>query len=486
MTDTPALKIVYRDPAKLKGYTKNARTHSDEQIRQIRRSIDEFSFTNPVLLRDDGVSIGAGHGRVAASLLDPPLKRIPTVIIPGLTEAQWKAYILADNRLPLDAGWDPDLLRSELADLQALDFDLSLTGFDPIEVGEFLRLDGLGDLSAQDGSGADDEFGEEVPIEAWDAAWRMWAGEIADQTEALMAAGSAQHGITPGYALGRFLLARHRGTPYPRLCSLAFHPQQPTTKGASYSVIEGLRRVASGDAQTERLRFACQEKMGLRVLGAPPPFGGARMPQDFPAELARDLINEFASGGCVLDPCHGWGGRLVGFLLSSATLYAGTDPSPMAASGTRAIRDLFLPYAAAPKEAILADAPFEDWDIPAPNATGFDLAITSPPYFNVERYEGSEQSHAKFDTYGAWRDGFYATLIAKTHAALRPGGVFVLQIGSQTFPLLEDGKTIAESVGFSVQDVRETSIARPNDDPSTLEGEVCLILRKPRRVGRKT
>lgn len=133
------LEIVYRDPRPLKGHPKNARTHSEEQVRQIRRSIDEFGFVNPILLRDDSKSIGAGHGRQAASLLDPVLDRVPTITKRGLSDAQWEALILADNKIAANAGWNEDLLRDVLGSLSGIGFDLSLTGFDALELGEMFQ-----------------------------------------------------------------------------------------------------------------------------------------------------------------------------------------------------------------------------------------------------------------------------------------------------------------------------------------------------------
>ena len=127
------LKIVYRDPKALVPYERNARMHSPEQIEQIRASIRTFGFTNPVLLREDGKSIGAGHGRVTAALAEE-IGSIPTIIIPGLTEAQWRAYIIADNKLALNAGWDESLLAFEIGELKGLDFNISLLGFDDGEL----------------------------------------------------------------------------------------------------------------------------------------------------------------------------------------------------------------------------------------------------------------------------------------------------------------------------------------------------------------
>ena len=127
------LEVVYRDPKMLIPYEKNARTHSPEQIEQLRASIREFGFTNPILLRDDGLSIGAGHGRVAAAILES-LDVVPTIIISGLTETQWRAYILADNKLAMNAGWNEELLLLELQEIQALDFNIGTIGFTAFEL----------------------------------------------------------------------------------------------------------------------------------------------------------------------------------------------------------------------------------------------------------------------------------------------------------------------------------------------------------------
>jgi ParB-like chromosome segregation protein Spo0J len=109
-------------------YARNARTHSEQQVSQIANSITEFGFTNPVLIDADN-GIIAGHGRVmAAGKLN--LKTVPCLRLSHLSEAQKRAYILADNQLALNAGWDEELLRLELLDLKGLDFELDLTGFD--------------------------------------------------------------------------------------------------------------------------------------------------------------------------------------------------------------------------------------------------------------------------------------------------------------------------------------------------------------------
>lgn len=118
--------------AQLIPYQNNARTHSKEQINKLRSSIREFGFVNPVII-DREYNVIAGHGRIAAAR-EEGITEVPCVFVDHLTEAQKKAYILADNRMALDAGWDEDLLRVELEALEEMGYDLGLTGFDDKEL----------------------------------------------------------------------------------------------------------------------------------------------------------------------------------------------------------------------------------------------------------------------------------------------------------------------------------------------------------------
>jgi len=129
-------QIEYVETAKLVPYARNSRTHSDEQVAQISASIKEFGFTNPVLIDQEGVII-AGHGRtMAAQRLE--MKEVPCLRLGHLTDAQKKAYVIADNKLALNAGWDDDMLAIELKELNEADFDLSLTGFADDELAALL------------------------------------------------------------------------------------------------------------------------------------------------------------------------------------------------------------------------------------------------------------------------------------------------------------------------------------------------------------
>ena len=125
--------------SKLVPYINNARTHSPEQITKLRSSLREFGFVNPVIIdRDYGII--AGHGRVMAAK-EEGIEEVPCVFVDYLTEAQKKAYIIADNRFAQDAGWDEELLRIEIEALQGMDFDVGLTGFNDDEIADLFTGD---------------------------------------------------------------------------------------------------------------------------------------------------------------------------------------------------------------------------------------------------------------------------------------------------------------------------------------------------------
>ncbi len=126
--------------SKLVPYVNNARTHSPEQLTKLRSSLREFGFINPVII-DRDFNVIAGHGRIAAAK-EEGMEVVPCVFVDYLTEAQKKAYILADNRMALDAGWDEELLRIEIESLQGADFDVSLTGFGEDEIADLFAGDG--------------------------------------------------------------------------------------------------------------------------------------------------------------------------------------------------------------------------------------------------------------------------------------------------------------------------------------------------------
>jgi site-specific DNA-methyltransferase (adenine-specific) len=132
----PKIEVKELSTDSLIPFARNARTHSDEQVKQIAASIREFGFNNPILIRED-LTVIAGHGRLAAAKV-LGLKEVPTISLAHLTPLQVKAYVLADNKLALNAGWDDEMLALELEELAIEGFDVGLTGFDEVEIGALL------------------------------------------------------------------------------------------------------------------------------------------------------------------------------------------------------------------------------------------------------------------------------------------------------------------------------------------------------------
>lgn len=124
---------------KLVPYVNNARTHSAEQILKLRSSLREFGFVNPIII-DKEFNVIAGHGRLIAAK-EEGIEEVPCVFVDYLTDAQKKAYILADNRMAMDAGWDEELLKIEMEELQNLGYDLEFTGFDEKELADLFGVD---------------------------------------------------------------------------------------------------------------------------------------------------------------------------------------------------------------------------------------------------------------------------------------------------------------------------------------------------------
>ncbi len=134
--------------SKLIPYINNARTHSAEQIMKLRSSLREFGFINPVII-DSEYNVIAGHGRIMAAK-EEGIKEVPCAFVDYLTEAQKKAYILADNRMAMDAGWDEELLRIEIESLQGEGFDIGFTGFDESELADLFGKDDTSDVKDDD------------------------------------------------------------------------------------------------------------------------------------------------------------------------------------------------------------------------------------------------------------------------------------------------------------------------------------------------
>lgn len=159
------VEVKYRAVSQLQPYARNARTHSTKQIGQLADAIARFGFTNPILV-DDGGTVIAGHGRLlAAARLG--MSEVPTITVGGLSDAERRALVLADNRIAMSSGWDEEMLRAELGALRLAEFDLGLTGFTDEELAEFSAASSSPGLTDPDAVPAQAEVVATRPGDVW-------------------------------------------------------------------------------------------------------------------------------------------------------------------------------------------------------------------------------------------------------------------------------------------------------------------------------
>lgn len=465
------LSEIELNEGQLNGLPSNPRFIKDEKFASLVRSLQEspeFLKARPLLvyqMKNGKYITIAGNMRLRA-LRELGAKDVPCYVFPKSTSVKkLREYTIKDNMAYGQIDWENIANEWEPEELKGWDFEMPEDWFN--EVPELSKNE------EEEATKQAAEVEKQSEVETMlNKATKQAAEEILKQYDTL-------HGfsfITPGTALFDFINFAYYGKEYPRYNSLAFHPQQFTTAGDQFSTHEGLKRICNDEAKAERLRFVCADKFRA-IIGGSLAFSGAKMPLDFPTDLARSLINEFCKErGAVLDPCAGWGGRLVGFLASHASTYNGTDASPEQIKGDDLIWRTFQGYTEHEKAVTLNCTPFEKTTF---QNESFDFAITSPPYFDTEKYMGGEQSRETNGSYQEWRENFYRVLIKKVFAALKHNTFFCLQVGSQRYPLLEDGKQIATEIGFEVVEVRPTDMKNNYNKTEEERGEVVIILSKP-------
>lgn len=346
--------------------------------------------------------------------------------------------------------------------------------------------DGKAGNGGQGGDGDNEEKPQKEKIESVEAMLReVTAADVREVVRRIKHQGYLETSLTPGFALRKFIRAKYYGEHFPQYATLAFFPERISVPAGGHTdtLMGVLEKIAEGatEAGIAGIRTATSDGLLLLLLllKGSYPIAGRLCPLDFPANTAAELIREFAgSGAAVLDPCHGWGGRLIGAMMADASRYVGIDPSPVAHRGVTEIADTFGKYAPKTKAEII-EQPFED--VTLDNAA-FDFALTSPPYFDVEKYHGEQTSTARYPQFEKWVEHFYTPLLTKTCAALKKGGVFALNVGSQRYPLTERATAIAPKVGFAVEDIGPLGGStggslhgNTDDDP---ENEKIIILRK--------
>lgn len=454
------LNKLEQNNGQIDGVPANPRFISVEKFDDLKKSIQD----NPEMmdLRElicvpvgEKFVVICGNMRLRA-LLDLGEKDAPCKIIEGATQKQLRAYVIKDN---LAFGQD--------------DFDLLANDWDEEELREFGADFAELDRVADEAQTQAQELAQDAQVELFekyrDEVIPLLAKKMIEDFDKL----KGVQEINKYSATINFLEFLLLGKEYRRYNSIAFHPQQfEVASGGIYSPRQGLERVVSGEIKAKNLWFVTSGKI-MNFFKTHLHFSGVSWCADFPASLAKNLINEFCpKGGVVLDPCSGWGGRLVGFLASNAGKYVGNDASPLQVKGDEEIFETYKKYVPE-KEFSITTSDFNKLKL---EQNSFDFALTSPPYFDVEKYIGGEQSHEQAENYKQWKDTFYYNLIKNVYNCLKKDCVFCLQVGAQKYPLIEDGKKIAQEVGFKVLEVRKTSMVNTlyKTDEEVMESIIVL------------
>lgn len=427
---------------------RNYRKHSKKNKALIKKSLEELGAGRSVVIDADDTLVAGNGVYEQAQELQMPVRVIETdgseLVVVKRTDIHTqdekrRKLALADNAASDLSEWDVPLIETDWAKDVLADWGVELPE---------ITIESL----AQD---KEEKEKNEEAERLLNKAMKQYCGEFYEQLQKAQECGFFVTGLSRGLAKLNFLQAKYYGRKYDKKNSFIFAPEIFQTsshkKGCSY--FEQLRRSAtnSNDAGIAGFRTVTNDGSLLLLLGGSGyPIGGGRSATDFPVAVARDLLTRFAAGenARILDPCHGWGGRLTGALLNGVAEYVGVDPSQVANRALNDIYNTFVEYQDTKARFIMK--PYEE-TTDEEVGIGFDFALTSPPYFDVEDYQGGEQSHKRYSNYKLWVDRFYQPLIEITMRRLKDGGVFALQVGSQTYPLKDDALKICRSLGYRAE-----------------------------------
>lgn len=421
-------------------YERNNKIHDETQINRIANSIKEFWFLQPLVIDKNNVIV-VWHWRVEWSK-KLWLKTVPCVRAENLTPKQIKQYRILDNKLN-ESEYDYANLKTELDDLEEFKFwDLEMWVYEVFPELETQEFD-ESFIEWVEEKWSKKEMTEEQN-EIFNEAYRNFIAEVLENQVLLLKKWIFDTSITKSASEVNFLKALFLWMKYDRYNNLAYHPHILNIKWHSYSLNEWLERTVNQEIKTERIRFTMQDSTDAsKIYKNFLPFAWCRMPADFPVELAKEIYEKYWNKWKVLDMCHWRWWRVVWFMLSDCEEYVWYDPSELTYEWVKQIIERFNKYVN--KKIRTENKCFEDSN---EKEWYFDLWFTSPPYFDVEKYEWENQSRRKNKNFEERTKNFFTPLIEKTYKYLKEWWYMILQVWNQTYPLWTNAKTIAERTWF--------------------------------------
>lgn len=461
------MNIVEKKLSELTPYKNNPR-HNDEAVEYVANSIKEFGFKVPIVIDKDGVIV-AGHTRFKAAK-KLKLKTVPCIVADDLTPEQVNAFRLADNKTAELAYWDVDLLDLELDDISSI--DMSQFGFevdlDEFDEGEEFPDDEDYEPTEKDTNKkwfADKEI-EQAIIDGWQEykSAEEFCRNAIDEASAMWQFNRLCQGYRDGYHI-----------------SALFNPHRlDASTNHSQSVFQAWNNYDKYKANFARYAVEVGERVPPRCeyyklagIG----FADVQFVNEFQPYLARDIYKTYCKNGDrILNPCAGWGGRLIGIAscMFDDIEYWETDPQTETYNGLVKLK-AFLKLSEQYKQFNL---PFEELEVPE---NYFDFAFTSPPYFDTERYsDEATQSYVKFDSYDKWAEGFLKPMIDKILYALKPKGRCLLNVGNCRYPIDKTIEIHLHDKGIKSDRVMDFKIGGSGIGARTGEGgEPFILFQKP-------
>jgi hypothetical protein len=444
------------DPSVLIPNPENFRKHPKTQQLALDATLDEIGWIQRVIVNKTTGHMIDGHLRVERALAKNE-HSVPVLYV-ELSENEERIALATFDPLSTLADTDKSILAALLSNIECTNEGL----------GGLLGRGHIGeDLSSRPSVFSDEQLAKQIGC---DWPHPKTAMEV------------VQGIITPAMAMAQFN-ALVRGGDVGYYISALFNPHRlETDASVGQSFVAACKDAKFIEAGSRVIAKQCEGDVHPNMFVKYSSIGWAssgRLVYEFRPAIARDLYLRYAQHASrVLDPCHGWGGRVIGFLASGlAAKYVGYDPATKTHEGVAELIK-FLKQSAAIGTAESICLPFEDADL---DAGSFDFALTSPPYYDTEKYSGEKtNSMNRYKTFDAWVEGFYRPLILKTLHALKPGSAFVLNVGNRVYPLGSLAVEIASAMGATVEQLDGYTIGRgpqlSEHGEQTFEDFLCLRL----------
>ena len=416
----------------------NPRKITDEKLLELKEQIEQVGFNTIIIVDNDNIVIG-GNQRVRALkqiYKDEPEKEIevrkPTF---QLTEHQRKQIIIQDNKH--NGEFDFDILLKDFNDFDLkkelqidlsnintnnIDDDFATKNIEEDNISETKQLKKEYDMLSEEQKKLLDKATLNAYKEFFDIVDILFKNTNYYSTD-----------ITKNRAELNFLTALFLNKSYNTYNSISFHPEMNICKCLNKPTKMELYKQLSGvnGSIYKYCCLMCGGSLNFSVFFKQQmPLCGIQCVSDFNPNTARDIYNKYGNNGKILDMCAGWGGRMIGYLLSNCNEYVGYDTNPEAIKGNNEIYQRYNKYVN--KKVVLKNKRFQDND---EQDNYFDIAFTSPPYYDTEKYDGEQSSWREYKTYSDWLNGFYYVMIDNAIRCVKNGGYFILNIGNNKYDL---------------------------------------------------